>query len=73
VNAVNPIFAKASTWMVDPKNNRPFPMPINLRFSEMQDIRSNSSATQFCGEVLIDQGIKAVQDACGAVVALARN
>ncbi len=73
VKQVNPIFARAEAWMADPKHKGPFPMPNNLRFSELQDKWANTSEALWYGEVGFDEGIKKVQDACDAIVQLPRS
>jgi multiple sugar transport system substrate-binding protein len=69
VKAVNDIFPRAAAWMADPKDKGPFPMPANLRFSELQDKFANLSTALFYGKVSFAAGMKAMQDACQQIVA----
>jgi multiple sugar transport system substrate-binding protein len=67
---VQPIWGRFIKWMTDPKTKGPFPHPANLRFAELQDKWSNTSSPLFYGEVPFDQGMKACQDACQAIMDL---
>jgi ABC-type glycerol-3-phosphate transport system substrate-binding protein len=70
---VHPIWGRAATWLTDGKNEGPFPMPNNLRFSELQDKWNNLSQPMFYGEVGFDEGMKQIQEECQAIVALPRG
>jgi multiple sugar transport system substrate-binding protein len=70
---IAPIFKRAAAWMADPKHEGPFPMPYNLRFSELQDKWANLSSALFYGEVGFDEGMKNIQEECQAIVALPRG
>lgn len=63
---ISSIFARALKWMSDTKG--PFPMPYNLRFTELEDKWENTSQSLFYGEVPFQQGIQAVQKACQAIM-----
>lgn len=73
VTKVNDIFGRAEAWMGDPKNKGPFPMPNNLRFSELQDKWANTTDALWYGEIGFQEGMKKVQDACNAIVGLPRS
>jgi multiple sugar transport system substrate-binding protein len=70
---INPIWGRAAAWMTDGKNQGPFPMPDNLRFSELQDKWGNLSTPLVYGEVGFDEGMKKLQDECAAVMAQPRG
>ncbi|HEV7216153.1 MAG TPA: hypothetical protein VGP33_13645 [Chloroflexota bacterium] len=54
---------------MQPRNKGPFPMPANLRFSELQDKYANLSTALFYGKVSFAAGMKAMQDAWQQIVA----
>jgi multiple sugar transport system substrate-binding protein len=70
INKINSIFGRALQWMSTV--NGPFPMPDNLRYSELEDKWENTSQPLFYGEEDFQQGIQKVQQACQAIVDLPR-
>ena len=72
VGKMNPIFPRAGAWMTDKKDLGPFPMPYNLRFSELQDKYANVSPATWYGEVAFQEGANAIQSACQQIVSEAR-
>ncbi|MGH2457592.1 MAG: ABC transporter substrate-binding protein [Chloroflexota bacterium] len=70
---ISPIFGRVSKWLADGKDQGPFPMPDNLRFSELQDKFQNLIDQVFYGEVDFDSGLQNVQDACQKIVSLPRG
>ncbi|MCC6628373.1 MAG: sugar ABC transporter substrate-binding protein [Chloroflexi bacterium] len=70
---INTIWGRAAAWMTDGKNQGPFPMPDNLRFSEFQDKWANLSTPLVYGEVGFDEGMKKLQDECSAIMAQPRG
>jgi multiple sugar transport system substrate-binding protein len=66
INKINTIFQRALTWMSTTPG--PFPMPANLRFSELEDKWENTSPALFYGEVGFQSGLQSVQQACQAIV-----
>jgi multiple sugar transport system substrate-binding protein len=73
VQKLHPIFPRTAAWVSDGKNEGPFPMPYNLRFSEFQDKFGNLSTPVYYGEVGFDEGTKKLQEECQAIVALPRS
>jgi ABC-type glycerol-3-phosphate transport system substrate-binding protein len=69
----NPIFGRVVKWLADPKNKGPFPMPYNLRFSELQDKFGNLITPVYYGETGFDEGLKQVQEECQQIVAMPRG
>ena len=67
---LHPVFGRALTMMQEISN--PFPMPHNLRFSELQDQWANFSRDVFYGDVPFDEGMEAVQQACQEIMDLPR-
>ncbi|MGH2460467.1 MAG: extracellular solute-binding protein, partial [Chloroflexota bacterium] len=70
IKQVSPIFERVLNWMSTVDG--PFPMPYNLRFSELEDKWENISQPVFYGEEAFGQGIQKVQEACQAIVDLPR-
>lgn len=64
------IFARALDWMSTVKG--PFPMPDNLRYTELEDKWENVSQPLFYGEEDFETGLQKVQQACQAIMDLAR-
>jgi ABC-type glycerol-3-phosphate transport system substrate-binding protein len=64
------IFQRTLDWMSTVKG--PFPMPYNLRYSELEDKWENVSQALFYGEVPFEEGMQKVQQACQAIVSLGR-
>jgi len=69
---ISTIFQRAASWMADGKNQGPFPMPYNLRFSELQDKWGNLSLAVFYGETDFNTGLKNLQDELQKIVDLSR-
>ncbi|HEX5414189.1 MAG TPA: extracellular solute-binding protein [Chloroflexota bacterium] len=69
---IGTIFSRASAWLSNGKDVGPFPMPNNLRFSELQDKFGNMITDVYYGDKDFDSGIKAIQDECQKIVALPR-
>lgn len=72
VQKVNAIFPRAAKWMADSKDKGPFPMPYNLRFSELQDKFANLSLPLFYGQKPFATAMAEIQSACQQIVAEAR-
>ena len=70
VLAVHPIFKRVLDWMSTVEG--PFPMPYNLRFSELHDTWVNTSRELFYGEVSFEEGIARVQTECRTIMNLSR-
>lgn len=69
---INSIFQRTLNWMTDKTDLGPFPMPYNLRFSELQDKWANVSTGMFYGEDSFDTALKDIQQQCETIVELAR-
>jgi len=70
VTKINSIFERALKWMSDTPG--PFPMPYNLRYSELEDKWENTSKPLFYGDVAFQQGLQKVQQDCQTIVDEAR-
>lgn len=69
----SPVWKRAAEWLSDGKNKGPFPMPYNLRFSELQDKFGNLVQTLWYGEVDFQEGLQKVQDECQKIMDLPRG
>ncbi|MCB0105762.1 MAG: extracellular solute-binding protein [Caldilineaceae bacterium] len=68
----HPIFRRVVNMYNDASIPGPFPMPSNLRFSELQDNWANTSPDLFYGDVGFEEGLQAVQDAMQEILDLPR-
>jgi multiple sugar transport system substrate-binding protein len=65
---INSIFERTLAWMTDGKSQGPFPMPYNLRYSELEDKYENTAYSLFYGETPFQQGMNDVQQKCQAIM-----
>src|SRR5207249_3399596 len=72
VKAVSPIFERTLNWMGNGTDQGPFPMPDNLRYSELEDKYENISYPMWYGETAFQDGLKQTQEACQAIMDLPR-
>jgi len=72
VQALHPIFKRVLNWFLDGKNQGPFPMPYNARFSELEDKYENISPPLWYGETPFDEGMKKVQQELQSIMDLPR-
>lgn len=70
---ISPIWARVAKWLSNPKDHGPFPMPYNLRYSELQDKWTNVGSTLWYGQVAFETGLQQLQKACEDVVKLSRS
>jgi len=66
ITKINSIFERALKWMSDTPG--PFPMPANLRYTELEDKWENTSKPLFYGDVDFQQGLQKVQQECQAIL-----
>lgn len=72
LNKSHPIFRRVLDMYNDSSIPGPFPMPGNLRFSELQDNWSQTVSDLFYGDVPFDEGIQATHDAMQEILDLPR-
>lgn len=72
LNKSHPIFRRVLEMYNDASIPGPFPMPGNLRFSELQDNWSQTVSDLFYGDVPFDEGIQATHDAMQEILDLPR-
>ena len=68
----HPIFRRVVNMYNDESVPGPFPMPSNLRFSELQDNWANTAPDLFYGDVSYEEGLQNVQDAMQEILDLPR-
>ncbi|MEZ4863263.1 MAG: extracellular solute-binding protein [Caldilineaceae bacterium] len=68
----HPIFRRVLDMYNTPEIPGPFPMPYNLRFSELQDNWANTSPDLFYGDLSFEEGLQNVQDAMQEILDLPR-
>jgi len=69
LNKNNNIYQRVADWVTNGKDQGPFPVPSNLRFTELQDKWANLSPALFYGEIDFQKGMQQIQDACQQIVA----
>jgi ABC-type glycerol-3-phosphate transport system substrate-binding protein len=67
-NTDTDIFKRVAAWIGDGKSKGPFPIPANLRYTELETAYENTSFPMFYGEVDVDTGVKQVQAACQKIM-----
>jgi ABC-type glycerol-3-phosphate transport system substrate-binding protein len=67
-NKDNDIFKRVADWIGDGKSKGPFPIPDNLRYTELETAFENLGYPIFYGEVGLDEGLKKVQDECQRIM-----
>jgi multiple sugar transport system substrate-binding protein len=72
LNKSHPIFRRVLEMYNTATIPGPFPMPSNLRFSELQDNYSQTVADLFYGDLPFDEGIQATHDAMQEILDLPR-
>lgn len=68
LNKDNNIYQRLADWVTNGKDQGPFPIPANLRFSELQDKWANLSPALFYGEVDFNTGMQQIQTACEQIM-----
>lgn len=72
VNKISPMFARALAWLTDGKNQGPFPMPYNVRFSELEDKWENVAPAVWYGETPFKTGLQNLQGVLQPIMSEAR-
>ena len=72
LNKSHPIFRRVLDMYNTASIPGPFPMPNNLRFSELQDNYAQTVADLLYGDVPFDEGIQATHDAMQEILDLPR-
>ena len=67
-NKDNDIFSRVADWIGKGTSKGPFPIPDNLRYTELETAFENLGYPIFYGEVGLDEGMKKVQDECQRIM-----
>jgi maltose-binding protein MalE len=67
-NKVSDIFSQVADWISDGKSKGPFPIPDNLRYTELETAFENIAFPMFYGETDLTAGLQKVQDACQKIM-----
>jgi ABC-type glycerol-3-phosphate transport system substrate-binding protein len=67
------IFKRVADWVGDQRHKGPFPIPDNLRYTELETTFENVGFPMFYGEMAFDEGLKKTQDECQKIMDQARG
>jgi hypothetical protein len=67
-NKDSDIFKRVADWVSDPKHKGPFPIPANLRYTELETTYENVGFPLFYGEIGFDEGLKKTQEECQKIM-----
>jgi multiple sugar transport system substrate-binding protein len=67
-NKDSDIFKRVADWVSDPKHKGPFPIPANLRYTELETTWENVGFPMFYGEIGFEDGLKKTQDECQKIM-----
>ena len=67
-NQDSDIFKRVADWISDGKSKGPFPIPDNLRYTELETAYENVAFPMFYGEVDFATGLQKVQEACQKIM-----
>jgi multiple sugar transport system substrate-binding protein len=67
-NQDSDIFKRVADWVQNSKSKGPFPIPDNLRYTELETAFEQNAYPLWYGEVSFEDGLKKTQDACQAIM-----
>jgi len=70
---ISPAYARIAAWMSDGVNKGPFPMPYNLRFTELENMYEKQSPPVWQGTVALQGGLQQMQSLADAIMAEPRS
>ena len=70
---ISPAYAKIAQWMGDGKNKGPFPMPYNLRFTELEQMYEKQSPPAWNGTAALQGVLQQMQSLADAIMAEPRS
>jgi ABC-type glycerol-3-phosphate transport system substrate-binding protein len=62
------IFKRVADWVADPRHKGPFPIPANLRYTELETTYENVGYPMFYGEMDFEEGLKKTQEECQKIM-----
>jgi multiple sugar transport system substrate-binding protein len=70
---ISPAYAKIAAWMGDGKDKGAFPMPYNLRFTELESMYEKQSPPVWQGTMAVQGGLQQMQSLADAIMAEPRS
>ena len=67
-NKESDIFKRVADWISDSRHKGPFPIPDNLRYTELETAFENVGFAMFYGEDSFEDGLKKTQEACQKIM-----
>jgi maltose-binding protein MalE len=67
-NKESDIFKRVADWVSDSRHKGPFPIPDNLRYTELETAFENVGFPMFYGEEEFEAGLKKTQEACQKIM-----
>ena len=67
-NQESDIFKRVADWVSDPKHKGPFPIPANLRYTELETTFENVGYPMFYGDIGFEDGLKKTQEECQKIM-----
>ena len=67
-NKESDIFKRVADWVSDSRHKGPFPIPENLRYTELETTFENVGFPMFYGEEEFEAGLKKTQEACQKIM-----
>ena len=67
-NKESDIFKRVADWVGDPKHKGPFPIPANLRYTELETTYENTAFPMFYGETAFDATLQKTQEECQKIM-----
>jgi len=67
-NQDSDIFKRVADWISDGKSKGPFPIPDNLRYTELETTFENIAYPMFYGEVPFEEGLAKTQAECQKIM-----
>ena len=67
-NRESDIFKRVADWVSDPRHKGPFPIPANLRYTELETTYENVGFPMFYGDIGFEDGLKKTQEECQKIM-----
>jgi multiple sugar transport system substrate-binding protein len=67
-NQTSDIFKRVADWVSDVRHKGPFPIPANLRYTELETTFENVGFPMFYGDVGFEEGLKKTQEECQKIM-----
>jgi multiple sugar transport system substrate-binding protein len=67
-NKDSDIFKRVADWISDGKSKGPFPIPDNLRYTELETTYENVAFPMFYGDISLEEGLQKTQQECQKIM-----